>query len=183
MMLNDRWGKAQILALLLAALLLGAFLFYLLAATPQMKTYSLILFLLVLVIAIVFIALALWSKPAALEKKIQQAKERASTASLDELKQRYQEIYQQYLRLHEPEKQKFYSSVVELRQAIEEHLTSQRKLGETMVQAASGTFGERKQQYQQAQELFQTLPAGMQQEHSLHMAQVREQLEKGLKVK
>ena len=181
MLFNNPSGKAQVLALLLAALLLGAFLFYLLAATPQMKTYSLILFLLVLVIDVVFIALALWSKPAALEKKIQQAKERAGSASLDELKQRYQEIYQQYMRLHESEKQKFYSSVIELRQAIEEHLSTQRKLGEAVAQAASGTFGERKQQYQQAQELFQNLPAGMQQEHSLHMVQMREQLEKGFK--
>ncbi|MBI1968929.1 hypothetical protein HYS49_03385 [Candidatus Woesearchaeota archaeon] len=179
MFFNNPSGKAQVLALLLAALLLGAFLFYLLAATPQMKVYSLILFLLVLVIDIVFIALALWSRSAALGKKIEQAKERASTASLDELKQRYQEIYQQYLRLHEPEKQKFYSSVVGLRQAIEEHLTSQRKLSETVAQAASGTFSQKKLQYQQAQALFETLPTGMQQEHTLHMAHLKEQLEKG----
>src|SRR3989344_389299 len=152
MLFNNPSGKAQVLALLLAALLLGAFLFYLLAATPQMKTYSLILFLLVLVIDVVFIALALWSKPAALEKKIQQAKERAGSASLDELKQRYQEIYQHYLHLNEPEKQKFYSSIIELRQAIEEHLSTQRKLGEMVAKAAaSGTFSQRKQHYQQAQ--------------------------------
>lgn len=181
MFFNNQSGKAQILALLLAALLLGAFLFYLLAATPQMKAYSLILFLLVLVIDIVFIALALWSRPAALEKKIEQAKERANTASLSELKQRYQEIYQQYLRLNESEKQKFYSSVVDLRQVIEEHLTSQRKLSETVAKAASGTFSQRKLQYQQAQELFQNLSAGMQQEHALHMAHLKEQLEKGSK--
>lgn len=175
--------KLGVIAVSLSVLLLAALFGYFFAPNPTLKTYSLILFLLLVIIDMVFIARTFLSKPAALHRKLEHAESVLQTASLDELKQRYQEMHALYMKLTEHQKQQVYPPLSAFRQAVEELLITRRKLEELLRKAAHGTMVQRRKVFHQAEALFGRLPQQMQETYQAEMLHLKGKLERGVRGK
>lgn len=116
---------------------------------------------------------------ARLRKKLELAKKAVSEETIEALKEHYREIYRLYLKLTEKEKQNFYARVDKIREAIESHLTCEKKMEELSSSAGKGTLKERKKSYDELYKHYQHLPAKTKQKHYPKIVQLREDLERG----
>ena len=117
--------------------------------------------------------------PHKIRKRLQQILPLLSQQSAEELKEKYLEIYNLYMKLKEKDKQNFYGRVTALREKIEGQLKAEKKLEELLPKAKEGRIEERKKKYDALQDLYGQLPAAVQEKYSSQVMGLKEELEKG----
>src|SRR3989344_3480649 len=100
----------------LLIIFLAAFVFYIISPTESLKSYSLILVSILIIIMIGYIYLTILHPPIELRKKLEQTNDLLDKAPLDVLKKKYQEVYAIYLKLTYSQKKNFYGRVIQLRE-------------------------------------------------------------------
>ena len=155
----------------------AAFVFYIISPWEDLKSYSLVLVAILIIVLIGYIYLTILHPSTKLRKKLEQAAELLDKAPLDVLKNKYMEIYNLYLKLTYSQKRNFYARVIQMREAIEHLMVKGKKIEAYLEDAQEGTISQRKKKYNQAFELHQTLPQPIKERFHADMANLRDKLE------
>ena len=156
----------------------AAFVFYIISPTENLKSYSLILVTILIIILIGYIYLTILHPPQELRKKLELANDLLDKAPLDVLKKKYQEVYDLYAKLAYSQKKNFYARVIQLREAIEHLMVKGKKIESYLEGALTGSISQRKKKYNQAFELHQTLPQAVKDRFHADMVNLRDRLDK-----
>jgi len=117
--------------------------------------------------------------PNKIRKMLRKIKPLLTEGTIDDLKQRYIEIYQEYMGLSAAEKKNFYTRVERLRETIEEFLRQRKRIEELLDHSGKGTIAEQKKKYEEIYIIYLKLPTAAKQKYYPHLVQWRERLEKG----
>jgi c-di-AMP phosphodiesterase-like protein len=135
-------------------------------------------------VVIVFLIFMIWlefTPHSKLRKKLNRLMRTVNDESTETLKEAYQEVYNLYLKVSEKNKSNFYSKIVQLREKIEEQLKAEKKVEELVQSSAQAGFAEMKTIYDELYTHYLKLPAKTQHKYSIHLAHLKDQLERGSK--
>lgn len=176
-LIDEKEGMMDWPLVSLLIIFLAAFIFYVIAPTENLKSYSLILVAVLISVIIGYIYFTILHSPKVLRKKLEAANDLLDKAPLDVLKNKYLEIYNIYLKLTYYQKRNFYGRIIQLREAIEHLMVKGKKIESYLEDAQTGSISQRKKKYNQAFELHQTLPQSIKDRFHADMANLRDKLE------
>ena len=177
-LVDEREGRIDWPIIGLLFLFLAAFVFYVLSPTESLKSYSLILVAILIIVIIGYVYLTILHPPTELRKKLKEANDLLDKAPLEVLKNKYIELYNLYLKLTYHQKRNFYGRVIQLREAIEHLMVKGKRIEAYLEDAQTGSISQRKKKYNQAFELHQTLPQAVKDRFHAEMVNLRDKLDK-----
>ena len=117
--------------------------------------------------------------PARLKRRIKATEGMLSEESVELLKEEYKGIYRLYMKVSESKKIGFYSTVLKLREQIEEQMKAEKKIEELLEETPKlEDIKKQKRNYLQINGLYGKIPAKTQQKYYSNILHLREILEK-----
>ncbi len=152
---------------------------YLFFEDELIKTLALVMLILAVILAAFFFYLEFTHPGKKLRQKLASLESKLAQESLDFLKVEYITIYKLYLSLPDKKKANFYARVIKLREQIEQQLKSGHHFEFLLKKAELATVEELKQIYSEIETVFQGLNQKLQQEHFPKLAYLKDKMEQG----
>ncbi len=160
--------------LIIIVLLVLLFLFYL-TQHDTVKTFSLVLFIVVFAVGSAYIYVRITSKKVKLARKVEAMEKHLVHADLAFLKKEYKKIHNHYLKLPEKHKEHFFQSIENIHRKIEHFMVAEHKLQELV----SVKHKDKKKQHKillEMHELFNKLPKKAQEKYHHLLVYAKKQL-------
>lgn len=154
----------------------------LLTSSEAVKELSIALFIVVFLFGVIYSYFHYGGKSQKLRRLLQDLEKNVTEANIEDLKSKYLQAYNCYLKVSEKHKQNFYARLEKLRETIEEHLKNQKRLEMLLENTIKMSIQERKLNFQNVMDFFQKLPKKEQEKHYPRIVPLKEQLERESKV-
>jgi len=182
-MITKRGSSTSIIALIVIVLifLIASVLFvieYSSLGNPA-KTFALSSAAVLIIFSGFFIYFEFIYPPARIRRKLRKAEQFLSEESTESIKGQYKKIYTLYLKTSENTKQKYYPSIIKLREKIESQIKTEKKIEELLEKTPKLTnLKKQKHNYLKINNLYKELPAKTQHKYYQKILHLRSQLEK-----
>lgn len=155
-----------------------SFISFLFTESDKLRAWSIISFTLFFILTVQN-HFYLVRRPRKLEKILQELGSAINNRSLLDLKCSYAKLHDQYSKLSAKHKDKYRSSINEIREGIERKMRAGKKIEELLQNMPESNLKAKQQKYEQALEIYQRLPGEAQKEYYALIMQAKEGLERG----
>lgn len=158
---------------------IGLVLFYFNINEAAIKTLTLVVMGLLLLLTLLFFYLEYFQDYKKLERKLNHLEKSIVNTSLEQLKTDYLAVYNSYLHLSDRKKGPYYERLNGIRARLEEQLKLKKRLEQLVTGIESATLEGLKALEAELQSLLTRCSQPLQQEFSQHLFRLRERMEKG----
>ena len=163
---------------MLITLAMLAVLFFVTQRGP-VKTFSFVLFIIVLIVGLVYIYMQLTSVETKMRRKLKYVKKLVGKVSIDFMKHHYNQLHQIYSKLPERHKPHYGRQVNKIHQELETMLVAEKKIQALMAEAGDKTIEEQKEMFHTLHKLYRQLPESTKEKYYHFLVYVRKKLEHG----